>query len=174
MGHGGHSRGQRGSALLSRRCSHQKGRTILPGSPCRSHSQAPPQLPSHHPRSLPGPPSPAVAAKDGALQWAASFGGAVGADAAYDVNFNPTTGEVLVGGAFSKNAVFGPDHAATASVNNVMQSQVGGWAGACVPVCTSLCVLGGRVHGVQRGCVGTWSPRQSDLLCSHICRGRWG
>jgi hypothetical protein len=58
--------------------------------------------------------------------WASSHGGALGADMAFDLGFNPATGEVLVSGAFSKNAVFGPDHAAAASVNNVMQSEVRG------------------------------------------------
>lgn len=77
-----------------------------------------PLLPRARPR-----PAPAVSAADGSVLWAASFGGAVGPDAAFDLGFNPLTGDVLVSGAFSKNAVFGPDHAASASVNNVLQAE---------------------------------------------------
>lgn len=69
-------------------------------------------------------PMVAVSATDGKVLWANSFGGAVGPDAGYDLAFNPTSGELLASGAFSKNAVFGPGHAAAATVNNVMHSQV--------------------------------------------------
>ena len=52
--------------------------------------------------------------------WAKSFGGAVGADSAFDIAFHPTTGDMYVSGAFAKMSVFGSNHAVVASADNAM------------------------------------------------------
>jgi hypothetical protein len=51
------------------------------------------------------------------MNWALSFGGPSGADAAYDIAFHPVTGEIIAGGSFNKAAAFGLGNTAAASFN---------------------------------------------------------